>query len=211
MRKNILITCTLLLLCFNLSYSQSNLYPRYYLFNEIGIFLNNDYDSIVKSNKEGNWLSEKELQEMKSLINERYVPMVYLYEILVDLGRPELDENFDIVFFTFYNHGSPTYPWAFIVYKHSIFDIYYHVFFDILNNNERGFGEIIHCWYEDKINTNLDLYASFDEDYENYIEVLNFSGIAFWFKSEKIVRAKFLHAGSDFAGLINLEYDIRYK
>jgi len=211
MRKNILITYTFLLTCFTLSYSQSNLYPRFYLFNEIGIFLNNDFDSIVETNKEGNWLSKMELKEMESLINERYVPMVYLYEILVDLGRPELDDNFDIVFFAFYKYGSPTYPWAFLVYKHRNFDIYYHVFFDILNNKDKGFGEILHCWYEDRINSSLKLQASFDEEYENYIEVLNFSGIAFWFKSKKIERAKFLHDGRDFAGLRNLDYDIRQK
>nr|MBS0036654.1 hypothetical protein [Saprospiraceae bacterium] len=179
-----------------------------YSFTQESLFLNlhkhldAEYEELIKANAEQNWLSEADLQRIKNLKDYVYRTNIFLYEGLLDRGRPGCDDLFEPVFFVFDRYEFPAYAWCTVVYKHARFDIYTYVLFDILNYNGRGFNKKIKVRHSNKFYEEYELANSFDENYWNFMNELNFTGFAVWFEAGEINRVKFLHDSRDFSNLM---------
>lgn len=163
-----------------------------YLFIDFPSHLDAEFENLIRDNSIGKWIPEVEIESIKYACNHTFKPNYFLYEFLVDQGKGDCEDNFEVVYFSFYWYEYPPYPVVLIVYKHLNKEIYKKVSMSMDKTDNVPLGSIKGCSYFDVFLEELNVEYKLNSDYEPGRD-LNFYGFGVHFENQKIEKVKIFH------------------
>lgn len=185
---NKLLGCYFLLLF----WVMSDLQAQGSLFDDFSKQLDAEIENIIRDNSKGNWISEIEIEDLREAANYTFKPNIFLYDFLIDQGVRDCDDNFEVVYFTFFWFEFPPNPVVFIVYKHIHKEIYKKVSISIDRTDDLPLGSIKGCSYFTEFLDELNVEYKLGPEYQS-VESLGFYGFGVHFTDNKIKKVKVFH------------------